>query len=351
MTPSSPLNLNVSIARNRDIITPLNLGTITYTDPTVFLTNQITEILILDAAIPFQRFATTAPFNLSGDVSSYPKLSDVFPGSDFEDKHGSGGFNVVSYQGGNIAGNWLDSIPADFINPNTDVYFSRWKDLWDRRVSLKEASARAGVWLDSQKNKVTSNWAAQNSLAFSPQIDVFSRFNKWFTSVTWMVPYDYTGPDSFTWPVLFIYADRVNKILYNVPGSISSAESGSGGEESVTGAITLNGGKISYFPIITETGTETSGVNVELTGISTVMNTELNSTAWKFELLTGDMETVVSVVKQSTNVLPVRFSGMDISTYPQFADSANSVRVKVRATSLDPQSVIVESNAIYLATN
>jgi hypothetical protein len=220
------LNLTINMAPNRDVITPLNIGEITYNDPEVLTTDIITEILVLDAPVPFQRFTATAPFNSVSQSNTYPELLPALQSGVTTDLI-SAGIGPMEQRNGQ------DMLVPMFVQANASLGVSlsdSWQALVNARIALREAASRVGFWKTGAIS-VESDWALPGSIAFGPQLDLFSRYNKWFASTSWLTASGISSMDSYRWPVLFIYVDRVAKRLYNVEGTIvaeyDSSRSGS----------------------------------------------------------------------------------------------------------------------------
>jgi len=218
------LNLTINIAPNRDVITPLNIGEITYNDPEILTTDIITEILVLDAPVPFQRFAATAPFNSVLQSDTYPELLPALQTGDTTDLIATGVSALKSRNGLDM---YASAVLDDFglANPRLLTFTDSWQALVNARIAMREAAAQLGSWKTGD-TKVASGWAFAGSSAFGPQLDLFSRYNKWFASTSWLTASS-AANTSYLWPVLFIYVDRVAKRLYNVEGTIAAEYDGS----------------------------------------------------------------------------------------------------------------------------
>jgi hypothetical protein len=205
------LDLTINMAPNRDVITPLDIGEITYSDPEILTTNIITEILVLDAPVPFQRFAATAPFNSVSQSSTYPDLLQAL-------QTGQTGptSNLISSGIGFMGGDFMVNVGT---SPQLNLS-DNWQALVNARIALRETASQVGSWKTDGKI-IISTWATPNSQAFGPQLDLFSRYNKWFASASWLTASG-SPTESYLWPVLFIYVDRVQKKLFNVAGTITA---------------------------------------------------------------------------------------------------------------------------------
>lgn len=161
---SNPIEIEIEAAPNTDVITALTLGPITYTYPTTYTTNKISEIVVADLPIGISR------------------MNELFSGI-------VTGSQSTTYSTNFDAGG--NTTTSNSTNNATSSYLGR------------------GVW------------DVYDSSSFFPVLDFFPRYDQWFASVNWPYPFSYAAaPAPPTYRVYFVYIDKVQKITYWTEGFV-----------------------------------------------------------------------------------------------------------------------------------
>jgi len=182
--PLSPISFNVNIRPNREIITPLEFGDIIYEYPTELTTNAISEIVVLNAPLNSTRFG--ALFGKPSDVGLTQRFST--------DATSSNAFDFVPEQDLTAS---LTLPAVGYINSGNDSIFTDPNAVNDKLLTRKS------------NNELLNG----SSSIYYPQVDFYPRYNQWFASSSWPVPFlDAVYPQQYD--VLFVYADRPSKTIY-----------------------------------------------------------------------------------------------------------------------------------------
>ena len=210
--PPTPITIEVKIKPNAEVITPLELGSIKYQYPKVngdyFVSDQISEIVVLDSPIGYTRFAAMygaeASVNVTRAASAYK--------NNFANEAVSGG--ALNYS----TSLPISSLGLNYIDPDIAA-FSPELGLFNGYQTLNGFVDTQGPSLLGDVD--TPRWSLRDSSAYYPQLDFFPRYNQWFASTVWSTPYDpgkLIAPKSYD--IMFVYVDRLTKKVYYRNGKV-----------------------------------------------------------------------------------------------------------------------------------
>jgi len=226
--PLTPIEFNVNVRPNREIITPLSFGDITYEFPTETTTDKISEIVVLSAPLPASRYA--ALFGRPSDVSLQQRRS----------MDGVGG------------------VPGAPDKPDTDstsAYTVPAVSLLKNNTSNVFADSRVD-FLQTETDSIYSELLNSASSLYYPQVDFYPRYNQWFASASWPVPFTGTLYPQF-YDVIISYAERQTRTIYYRYGrailNSVDAEGTAAFSAGPTSAIVIN--QASITELLTTTGT------------------------------------------------------------------------------------------------
>lgn len=330
--PPGPPEITVKIQPNAECITPLQLGNISYEYPTQLITDKISEIVVTGSPLSYSRFAAqygqepTVNVSRSG-LSTYSPIGNA--NLNFQDGNGS-------IQSSLSLSSFADDPDYQLFDNATGV------------LNLRLLNQPGGGVIDNQAAGTlsidTPRWSLRDSTAYYPQLDFFPRYNQWFASTVWSIPFDTSsmitpGPYS----IMFVYIDKTNKQVYHKE-SVANFE--------VIGTI----GAGNPGPSIVLTGSFWRPVGLSYSGVRPwylyLRGSAKNFTkgAWRFSLSSGG--NVFSEIVTDSNQLPNLWprplvGGGEAGLRPSSLLGA-AFPVTVTATSFDENATTVISDTLIV---